>query len=124
MMDAERQTVDGLYRIRPNGNRQYPEGFICNLGSMGHGSRVPPPTVHLVACPNPQCQSLVRYGMQVLLVCQFEVGLHLKLAALIDFRAPGIIAVVVPTPFVTFAVIVVMVPTAATAVTEKNNIGN
>jgi hypothetical protein len=43
--------------------------------------------------------------VQVLLECQFEVGLHLELAALIDFCAPGIIAAVVPTPFVTFAVV-------------------
>jgi len=49
---------------------------------------------------------------------------RLKLAALIDFRAPGIVAVVVPTPSVTFAVIVIMIPTAATVVTEQNNIGN
>ena len=91
---------------------------------MGHGSRVPPPTVHLVVCPNPQCQSLVRYGVQVLLACQFEVGLHLKLAALINFRAPGIVAAVVPTLFVTFAVIVTMIPTTATAETEQNNIRN
>jgi hypothetical protein len=49
---------------------------------------------------------------------------RLELAALIDFRAPGIVAVVVPTPFVTFAVIVIMIPTAATAVIEQNNIGN
>ena len=69
------------YRTRPNGNRQYPEGFICNLSSVGHGSRVSPPTMYLVVCPNPQCQSLVRYGVQVLLLCQFEVGLCLKLAA-------------------------------------------
>ena len=62
--------------------------------------------------------------MQVLLLCQFEVGLCLKLAALIDFRAPGIVAAVVPTPFVTFAVIVIMIPTATTAGTEQNNIGN
>ena len=62
--------------------------------------------------------------MQVLLVCHFEVGLHLELAALIGFCAPGIVAVVVPTPFMTFAVIVIMIPTAATAVTEQNNIGN
>ncbi len=103
--------VDGLHWIRPNGNRQYPKGFIRDLGSVGHGSRAPPPTMHLAVCPNPQCQSLVRYGVQVLLVCQFEVGLHLELAALIDFRAPGIIAVVVPNPFVTFAVIVIMIPT-------------
>ena len=62
--------------------------------------------------------------MQVLLVCQFEVGLHLKLSALIDFRATKIVAAVVPTLFMTFAVIVIMIPTAATAVTEQNNIGN
>jgi hypothetical protein len=49
---------------------------------------------------------------------------RLELAALIDFCAPGIITVVVPTLFVTFAVIVIMIPTAATAVTEQNNIGN
>jgi len=61
--------------------------------------------------------------MQVLLVCQFEVGLHLELAALIDFCAPGIIAAVVPTQFVTFAIIVIMIPTAATDVSEQNNIG-
>ena len=42
MLDAERQKVDSLYRIRPNGNRQYPEGFIRDLSSVGHGSRVPP----------------------------------------------------------------------------------
>ena len=48
MLDAERQMVNGLYRIRPNGNRQYPEGFIRDLSSVGHGSRVPPPTVHLL----------------------------------------------------------------------------
>ena len=59
--------------------------------------------------------------MQVLLKCQFEVGLHLELAALNDFRAPGIVAAVVPTPFVTFAV---MILTAATAGTEQNSIGN
>ena len=81
MLDAEWQTVDGLYRIRPNGNRQYPEGFIRNLSSMGDGSPVPPPTLHLVIYPTPQCQSLVRYPVQVLLECQFEVGLHLELAA-------------------------------------------
>ena len=52
------------------------------------------------------------------------VGLCLKLAALIDFRAPGIVAAVVPTPCVTFAVIVVMIPTAATGRKEQNNIGN
>ena len=80
--------------------------------------------MHLVIYPNPQCQSLVRYGMQVLLVCQFEVVLHLELAALIDFSAPGIVAAVVPTQFVNFAIIVIMIPTAATAVTEQNNIGN
>ncbi len=81
--------------------------------------------MHLVICPNPQCQSLVRYSVQDLLKCQFEFGLHLELlAALIDFRAPGIVAAVVPTPFVTFAVIVIMIPTTATAVTEQNNIGN
>ena len=34
MLDAERQTVDGLYQIRPNGNRQYPEGFIRDLSSV------------------------------------------------------------------------------------------
>ena len=79
--------------------------------------------MHLVVCPNPQCQSLVRYGVQVLLVCQFEVGLHLELAALIDLCATGIIAAVVPPQFVTFAVIVIMIPTTATAVTEQNNIG-
>jgi hypothetical protein len=123
-LDAEQQTVNGQYRIRPNGNRQYPEGFIRNLSSVGHGSRVSPPTVHLVVCPNPQCQSLVRYGVQDLLVCQFGFGLHLELAALIDFRAPGIVAAVVPTLFVTFAVIVLIFPTAATTVTEQNNIGN
>jgi hypothetical protein len=61
---------------------------------------------------------------EVLLKCQFEAGLHLKLAELIDFRAPGIVAAVVPTPFVTFAVIVIMIPTAATTGTEQNNIGN
>jgi hypothetical protein len=43
--------------------------------------------------------------VQVLLKCQFEVGLHLELAALNDFCAPGIVAAVVPTPFVTFAVV-------------------
>jgi hypothetical protein len=47
-----------------------------------------------------------RYPVQVLLKCQFEVGLHLERAALIDFCAPGIVAAVVPTPFVTFAVVV------------------
>ena len=41
-LDAEQQTVNGQYRIRPNGNRQYPEGFIRNLSSVGDGSRVPP----------------------------------------------------------------------------------
>ena len=46
-----------------------------------------------------------RYPVQVLLKCQFEVGLHLELAALIDFRAPSIVAAVIPTPFVTFAVV-------------------
>jgi hypothetical protein len=108
MLDAERQTVDGLYWIRPNGNRQYPEGFMRNFSGVGDGSRVPPllcQTLHLVIYPTPQCQSLVRYPVQVLLECQFEVGLHLKLAALIDFCAPGIVAAVVPTPFVTFAVV-------------------
>ena len=124
MLDAEWQTVDGLYRTRPNGNRQYPKGFIHSLSSVGHGSRVPPPTVHLVVSPNPQCQSLVRYGVQVLLLCQFEVVLCLKLAALIDFCAPGIVAAVVPTPFMTFTFIVIMITTVATAITEQNNIGN
>ena len=62
--------------------------------------------------------------MQVLIVCQFEVGLHLELAALIDFRAPGIVAVVVTTALVTFAINVNMFPTAATTITEQNNIGN
>jgi hypothetical protein len=62
--------------------------------------------------------------MQVLLKCQFEAGLCLKLAALIDFCAPDIIAAVVPTPFVTFAIIVTMIPTNATAGTEQNNIRN
>ncbi len=104
--------------------RQYPEGFIRDLSSVGHGSRVCPPTLHLVVYPNPQCQSLVGYCVQVLLKCQFEAGLCLELAALIDFCAPGIIASVVPTPFVTFAVIVIMIPTASTAGTEQNNIGN
>ena len=62
--------------------------------------------------------------MQVLLECQFEVGLHLELAALIDFRAPSIVAAVIPTPLVTFDIIFIMIPTAATAGTEQNNIGN
>jgi len=62
--------------------------------------------------------------VQVLLVCQFEVGLYLELAALINFPAPGIVAAVVPTQFVTSVVIVIMIPTAITAVTEQNNIGN
>jgi hypothetical protein len=62
--------------------------------------------------------------VQDLFVCQFGFGLHLELAALIDFRAPGIVAAVVPTLFVTFAVIVIIFPTAATTVTEQNNIGN
>jgi len=84
--------VDGLYRTRPNGNQQYPEGFIHDLSSVGHGSRVPPPTMNLAVCPNPQCQSLVRYGVHVLLLCQFEVSLRLELAALIDLRALGIVA--------------------------------
>jgi len=97
--------VDGLYWIRPNGNREYPEGFIRNLSSVGHGSRVPPPTLHLVVYPNPQCQFLVRYRVQVLLECQFEVGLHLERAASIDYRAPSIVTAVVPALFVTFAVI-------------------
>ena len=89
MLDADWQMVDGLYHIRPNANRQYPKGFIRDLSSMGHGSCVPPPTMHLVVYLNPQCQSMVRYGMQVLLVCQFEVvGIRLKLAAFVDFRAP------------------------------------
>ncbi len=85
---------------------------------------MPPPTLHLLIYPNPQCQSLVRYRVQVLLECQFEVVLSPRLAALIDFRAPSIVAVVVPTLSVTFAIIVIMIPTAATAVTEQNNIGN
>jgi hypothetical protein len=38
---------------------------------------------------------------------------RLELAILIDFRAPGIVAVVVPTPFVTFAVIVIKKSTAS-----------
>ena len=62
--------------------------------------------------------------MQVLLKCQFEASLCLELAALIDFRAPDIIAAVVPTPFETFAIIVTMIPTTATAGTEQNNIRN
>jgi len=62
--------------------------------------------------------------MQVLLQCQFEAGLCLKLAALNDFRSPGIITAVVPTPFVTFAVNVIMIPPTATVGTEQNNIGN
>ena len=85
---------------------------------------MPPPTLHLVVYPNPQCQSLVRDHVQVLLECQFEVGLRSDFAALIDFCAPGIVPAVVPTPFVTFAVIVIMIPTASTAGTEQNNIGN
>ncbi len=90
---------------------------------MGHGSRVCPPTLHLVVS-NPRCQSLVGYPVQVLLKCQFEAGLRLELAALIDFCAPRTVASVVPTPFVTFAVIVIMIPTASTTRTEQNNIGN
>jgi len=62
--------------------------------------------------------------VEVLLLCLFEVGLCLEFAALIDIHTPGIVAAVVPTPFVTFAVIVVMIPTTATAGTEKNNIEN
>ena len=62
--------------------------------------------------------------MQVLLLCQFEVGLRLELAALIDFRAPVIVAAVVLTPFVTIAVIVIMIPAATTAGTEQNSKGN
>jgi len=62
--------------------------------------------------------------VHILLVCKFEVGLHLELVALIDFRAPGIIAAVVPTQFVTFAIINIMIPTAATTVTEQNSIEN
>jgi hypothetical protein len=62
--------------------------------------------------------------VQVLLLCQFEVGLHLELAALIDLHEPGIVAAVVTTLFVTFAIIVIMIPTTATAGTEQNNIGN
>jgi hypothetical protein len=86
MLDAERQMVDGLYRTRSNSK------FIRDLSSVGHGSRVPPlATVHLVGCLNPQCQSLIRYGVQVLLLCQFEDGVCLELAGLIDLRAPGII---------------------------------
>ena len=57
--------------------------------------------------------------MQVLLECQFEVGVRLELAALIDFCAPGIVAAVVPTPFVTFVVVVIMIPTAATAIKQN-----
>ena len=73
---------------------------------MGDGSRVP-----LLLCTLSYTlllnvnHSLVRYPIQVLLECQFEVGLHLERAALIDFCAPGIVAAVVPTPFVTFAVV-------------------
>jgi hypothetical protein len=48
----------------------------------------------------------------------------LQNAALIDFRAPGIVTSVLPTPFVNFAVIVIMIPTTATVGTEQNNIGN
>jgi len=110
--DGRRWTLNGrwwtAYRIRPNCNGQYPKGFIHDLSSVGHGSPVPPPTLHLAVYPNPQCQSLVRYRMQVLLECQFEVGLCLELAALIDFRAPNIVAAVAPTPFVTFAGIVII----------------
>jgi hypothetical protein len=62
--------------------------------------------------------------VQVILVCQFDVGLHLGLVALIDFRAPGIVAAVVPTQFLTFAIIIIMIPTAATTVTEQNSIEN
>ena len=86
---------------------------------MRHVSCVPPPTMHLVICPNPLCQSLVRYCVQVLLVCQFEVGLHLELVALIDFCARGIVAAVVPTQFVTFAIINIMIPTATTTITDR-----
>jgi len=78
--------------------------------------------MHLFVYPNHHCQSLVRYGMQVLLVCQFEVGLHLKLAAMVDFCAPGIVAAVVPTPFVTFVIIVHRHHHRNR--TEQNNIGN
>ena len=94
------------------------------LANNRNRSCVPLPTMHLVVCPNPQCQSLVRYGVQVLLVCQFDVGLCLELAALIDFCAPGIVAAVVPPLFMTFSVIVIMIPTTATAGTEQNNTGN
>ena len=94
------------------------------LANNRNRSCVPPPTMHLVVCPNPQCQSLVRYGVQVLLVCQFDVGLCLELAALIDVCAPGIVAAVVPTLFMTFSVIVIRNPTTATAGTEQNNTGN
>ncbi len=101
-----------------------PKDSCVTLAACDMGVVYPPPTLHLVIYPNPQCQSLVRYRVQVLLECQFEVGLCLELAALIDFRAPGIVAVVVPTPFVTFVVIVIMIPTTATTVTEQNNIEN
>ncbi len=48
-----------------------------------------------------------------------ELNDILERCDLIDFCAPGIVAAVVPTPFVIFAVIVIMIPTAATAGTEQ-----
>ena len=57
MLDAERQIVYGLYRIRPNGNQPYPKGFIReDLSSMGHVSRVPPPPCTL-SCTQHRCSS-------------------------------------------------------------------
>ncbi len=47
--------------------------------------------------------------MQVLLLCQYEVGVHLELVAMIDIHVPGKVVTVVPTPFVTVAVVVIMI---------------
>jgi hypothetical protein len=74
-----------------------------NLSGVGDGSRVPPLLCQTLIPYS--SMSIPRYPVQVLLECQFEVGLHLELATLIDFRAPGIVTAVVPTPFVTFAVV-------------------
>jgi hypothetical protein len=53
--------------------------------------------------------------MQLLFLCQFEVGAHLELKAIIDICVPGKVVTVVPTPFVTISVIVIMIATTATA---------
>jgi hypothetical protein len=89
--DGRCWTLSGRWWTAYIGQGQTANSY-ATLAAWDMGVVCPPlATVHLVGCLNPQCQSLVRYGMQVLLLCQFEVGVCLELAGLIDLRAPGII---------------------------------